>query len=172
MKFKAILAAAALSAGTLLAQPGPMQRGPRGAANLDALTQYLELSEQQVEDLKAARKDFFANEVRPIMEQIREKRQALREEMQRESPNSAIVGQLQVETAELASQIKEKQAGQADQLRSLLTDGQRTKLEQLEQAASLLPAIQQARGLSLIESPQGGPGAGLGRGPVRVSGPE
>jgi Spy/CpxP family protein refolding chaperone len=164
MKFKAILVAAVLSAGTLLAQTGPIKRGPRGEANLDALKQFLELSDQQVEELKAARKDFFANEVRPTMEQIREKRLALREEMQRESPNAAIVGQLQVEIAELGNQIKEKQAGQAEQLRGMLTDTQRTKLAELEQAASLLPAMHQARALSLLEAPEGGPGAGMGPG--------
>jgi Spy/CpxP family protein refolding chaperone len=173
MKFKAIVLAAALSAPALWAQPGPGPRGPRGAANLDALQQVLELSDQQVADLKTARQDLFTNELRPIMDQIHEKRQALREEMQRESPNAAIVGQLQVDIAELAGQIKEKRTAQAGQLRASLTDAQRAKLEELQKAAELLPAIQQARGLSLIDAPEGGfgpgPGfgAGMGMGPMR-----
>ena len=164
MKLKAIILAAALSAPALLAQPGPGPRGPRGEANLDALKQVLELTDQQVTDLKAARQDFFTNEVRPIMEQIREKRQALRNEMQQESPNASIVGQLQVEIAELGTQIKAKHGTQVEQLRSMLTDGQKVKLDELQKAAELLPAIRQARGLSLLDAPDGGFGAGSGHG--------
>jgi Spy/CpxP family protein refolding chaperone len=174
MKFKAILLATLLSA-PLLAQPGPGPHGPHGQANLDALKQVLELSDQQVADLKAARESFFTNELRPIMQQIREKRQALREEMQKESPNAAIVGQFQVETAELAKQIKAKHAAQAEQLRASLTDAQKAKLTQLQQAAELMPAVHQARALSLIDPPEGGfEGRGFGRrmgfGPMRALG--
>jgi len=175
MKFKAILLAAALSV-PLLAQPGPGPRGPRGAANLDALKGVLALTDQQVTDLKAARESFFTNELRPIMEQIREKRQALREEMQKESPNASIVGQLQVETAELGKQIRAKHAAQAEQLRGMLTDAQKAKLAELQEAANLLPAIHQARALSLLDPPEGGLeagprfGRGMGFGPMGAYG--
>jgi Spy/CpxP family protein refolding chaperone len=171
MKLKAIILAAALSAPVLLAQPGPGPRGPRGVANLDALTQVLELTDQQVTDLKAARQDFFANEVRPIMVQIHEKRQTLRDEMQKESPNASIIGQLQVEIAELGNQIKAKHAAQVEQLRSMLTDPQKAKLAELQQAAELIPAIHQAQALSLLDAPQGGFGAGPGFGPGMGFGP-
>ncbi len=169
MNIKAILLAATLSAPMLLAQPGPGPRGPR-MANLDAVTQYLGLTDQQVTDLQTARKDFFTNELRPIMEQIHEKQQTLREEMQRDAPNAAIVGQLQVDIAALRDQIKAKHGAQVEQLRSTLTDEQKTKLDALQQAAELLPAIQEARGLSLLAAPAGGmgPGAGgMGFGPMR-----
>lgn len=165
MKFKTIALAAALSASTLLAQPGP-GRGPRGEANLDALKQVLELTDQQITDLKSARQTFAENELRPIMQQSREKRQALREEMQQESPNASIVGQLQVEIAELHTQLKAKHAEHAEQLRATLTDAQRVKLDELQAAASMLPAIQQARGLSLLDAPGGGFGMG-----ARMRGP-
>jgi Spy/CpxP family protein refolding chaperone len=168
MNVKAILLAAVLSA-PLLAQPGPGPHGPR-MAKLDAVTQYLELTDQQVTDLKAARQDFFTNELRPIMEQIREKRQALRQEMEQDSPNAAIVGQLQVEIAELGNQIKAKHEAQVDQLKAMLTDAQKAKLDELQKAAELLPAIQQARGLSLLEGSEGGFGGGpggMGFGPMR-----
>lgn len=177
MKLKTILVTAALSASALLAQPGP-GRGPRGEANLDALKQVLELTDAQVADLKTARQTFAENELRPIMEQIREKRQALRAEMQQESPNATIVGQLQVEIAELRNQLKAKQAGQAEQLRANLTDAQKAKLAELQAAANLLPAIHQARALSLLDAPEGGFGMGMAmRGPRgfrggRGSGPQ
>jgi Spy/CpxP family protein refolding chaperone len=170
MKLKAIILAAALSAPALLAQPGPGARWPR-LANLDALKQVLELTDQQVTDLKAARQDFFTNELRPIMEQIREKRQTLREEMQKEPPNASIVGQLQVEIAELGNQIKAKHAAQVEQLRGMLTDAQKAKLDELQKAAELIPAIQQARALSLLEAPEGGFGGGPGFGPGMGFGP-
>jgi Spy/CpxP family protein refolding chaperone len=159
MKIRTLLVTAALSASTLLAQPGP-GRGPRGEANLDSLKQVLELTDQQVTDLKAARQTFFENELRPIMEQVREKRQALREEIRQDSPNASIVGQLQVEIAELGNQAKAKRAEHAEQLRATLTDAQRVKLDELQAAANLLPAIQQARGLSLLDSPERGFGMG------------
>jgi Spy/CpxP family protein refolding chaperone len=88
MKFTTIALAAALSASTLLAQPGP-GRGPRGEANVDALKQVLELTDQQVTDLKAARKTFAESELRPIMQQSHEKREALRAEMQQGWRNRA-----------------------------------------------------------------------------------
>lgn len=170
MNIKAILLAAVLSAPVLLAQPGPGPRGPR-MANLDAVTQYLGLTDQQVTDLKAARQNFFTNELRPIMEQIHEKRQALREEMQKEPPNAAIVGQLQVDIAALGNQVKAKHDTQVEQLRAMLTDAQKAKLDELQKAAELLPTIQQARGLSLLEAPEGGfgagPGGGMGFAPMR-----
>jgi Spy/CpxP family protein refolding chaperone len=174
MKLKAIFVVAALAAPALLAQPGPGARGMRGPVNLDAVQQVLELTDQQVADLKTARQDFFTTELRPILEQIREKRQTLRDEMQRESPNASIVGQLQVEIAQLGNQIKAKHAAQAEQLKSMLTDAQKVKLGELQKAAELLPAIQQARGLSLLDAPEGGFGAGrgfgggMGFGPMRA----
>jgi hypothetical protein len=138
--------------------------------NLDALQQYLELTDQQVTDLKTARETFFTNEVRPLMEQVREKREALRTEMQREAPNAAIVGQLQVDMVNLRNQLKAKHEAQVGQLRAMLTDAQRTKLEALQKAADLMPAIHQARGLSLLTGPEGGPGEGPGFGPMRAFG--
>lgn len=176
MNFKAILLAALLSTPALLAQPGPGPHGPRGMANLDALKQVLGLTDQQVTDLKTARESFFTNELRPILEQVREKRQALREEMQRESPSASIVGQLQVEIAELGKQVKAKHAAQVEQLKGMLTDPQKAKLAELQQAAALLPAIHQARALSLLDAPEGefggGPGfgRGMGFGPMRAFG--
>lgn len=164
MKFKAMLLAGALSATTLLAQPGPGPRGPRGQANLDALKEVLELTDQQIEDLKTARQSFAQDELHPIMLQIREKRQALRAEMQQSSPNASIVGQLQVEIAELGNQVKAKHAEQSEQLRAMLTDSQRIKLDELQAAAKLLPAIQQARRLMLFDPPEDGYGMGPGMG--------
>jgi Spy/CpxP family protein refolding chaperone len=164
MKIKTILLATVLSAGSLLAQPGPPHgdgmRGP--GANLDALKSVLELTDQQVTDLKAAQKTFFTDQVKPIMEQIREKREALRTEMQKESPNSSVVGQLQVEVADLAKQIQAKREAQAAQTRASLTDAQKAKLTQLEEAAKLLPAVHEAQALGLVSPPEGGPGFGFG----------
>ncbi len=160
MKFRTILLTAALSATTLLAQPGP--RGPRADANLDALKGVLELTDQQVTDLQAARQTFFETELQPLMQQVREKRQALREEMQQASPNASIIGQLQVEIAALHNQVKAKHDELAAQLRATLTDAQRAKLDELQAAASLLPAIQEARHLNLLDAPEDGFGMGMG----------
>ena len=88
-----LIAVSVLCATTLVAQgPGALERGEghrgrgmRGPGmHSEALNSYLNLTEQQVAELKTARQT-SREESRPIMQALREKGQALREEMRMES---------------------------------------------------------------------------------------
>lgn len=157
---KTILATFALS-GLLLAQgPGPGPR-PGGQPPVpDALKTFLELTDAQVQQLVELRRS-LPDTVKPFAEQIREKTQALREEMQKTNPDPAVVGKLMVETKAIREQIRAEREKLNDQAKALLTDAQKAKLAQLEAAQKLAPAIRQAIGFGLIDGPAG---AGAGRG--------
>ncbi|MCL4794336.1 MAG: periplasmic heavy metal sensor [Bryobacteraceae bacterium] len=175
---KTILATFALS-GLLLAQ-GPGQ-GPRAGGQPpapDALKTFLELTDAQVQQLVELRRS-LPDTVKPFAEQIREKNQALREEMQKTNPDPAVVGKLMVEMKAIREQIHAEHAKLNDQAKALLTDAQKAKLAELEAAQKLAPAIRQAVGFGLIDGLTGagrrGPGAGMmapgGFGPGEGAGP-
>ena len=176
MRIATLIVTAALAVSTLAAQPGPRAHGDRERGpQLDEIKSDLGLSEEQVQQFQTLRKSFHES-VRAIMEDTRAKRQQLREEMARESPNPGIVGDLTVQLQQARKQMGEKRKEFGDQARNLLTEEQKTKLAALETARALLPAIRQAQGLQLLdgEGPEGpgfgvgpgfGPGAGFGPGP-------
>ncbi len=164
MKKTIVLLAFVLSVGTVLAQQGPPPGGHGwGAPNLDALKTFLQLSDQQVQSIKALQTS-FRDTVKPIHQQIMTKEQELHQEMAKTSPDSAVVAQLMVDVKNLRSQIKTTRAGQQPQLLALLNDGQKSSLASLQQALSLQQAAHQAAGLGLIDAPEGafpgGPGFG------------
>jgi len=164
MKKTTVFLALVLSIGTALAQQGPPPGGPGwGAARLDALKTFLQLSDSQVQSITALRTSLRAT-VKPIREQIMTKEQELKQEMAKASPDSAIVAQLMVDVKNLRSQIKTARSGQQPQLLALLTDAQKSSLANLQQALSLQQAAHQAAALGLIDAPQGegfgGPGFG------------
>jgi len=174
MRLTTLVMTAALAVSTLAAQPGPRgerQRGPQ----VGQIKSYLGLSEEQIQQFQTLRQS-FRESVRTIMEDTRAKRQQLREEMARESPSSAIVGDLTVQLRQARKQVGEKHKEFGEQARNLLTAEQKTKLAALEEAKALLPAIRQAQGLQLLEGndPEGpgfGMGPGMGFGPEFGTGP-
>lgn len=171
MRLTTLLMTGALAVSTLAAQPGPRgerQRGPQ----VDQIKSYLGLSEEQIQQFQTLRQS-FRESVRTIMEDTRAKRQQLREEMARESPSPAIVGDLTVQLRQAHKQVGEKHKEFGEQARNLLTGEQKTKLAALEEAAALVPAIRQAQGLQLLEGEPDGPGfgPGLGMGPGFGMGP-
>jgi peptidoglycan hydrolase CwlO-like protein len=150
-----------LSVGTLVAEqgpppPGPGSRGPR----LDALKSYLQLSDKQVQDLTSLLSSFRST-VKPIHEQIMTKRQTLKQEMAKASPDSTVVAQLLVDIKNLENQIKTQRDGLRPQLMALLSDSQKNLLNTLQQALSLQQAAHEAAALAMIEGPQeNAPGPG------------
>lgn len=153
--------AAALLAGALFAQRG--FRGPGRNGTPDALKSYLELSDQQVQDLQNVEKS-FRDAARPTMEQIRDKMQTLRETRR----SGGDVTQLQSDLTTLQEQVKKLRDQYRDQSLAVLTETQKTKLTDLENALKLMPAAQEALGLNLLEAPEGmgfpgGPGRGMMR---------
>lgn len=168
---KRILLTTVLLAGTLMAQGpgfGPGPRAPRadapGVARVpDALKTYLNLTDDQVQKLVDARKS-VAEANKPIFEQIREKSQALREEMQKDTPDAAKVGQLMVDIKALRTKLRDGRGDVNSAALAVLTDAQKALLPALDQALKLGPAARQAAALGLVAAPEPPEGAGLGAG--------
>ena len=154
-----------LGLGTLLAQDGPPPMGPHEGPRLDELKSYLQLSEKQVQDIKALQSS-FRDTVKPIRDQIMSKEKELRQEMGKASPDSSVVAQLMVDVKNFRTQIKAKRDELRPQLLALLTDAQKSLLANLQQALTLQRPAHEAAGLGLIDAPQndfhGGPGFGRG----------
>ena len=155
-----------LSTGTLLAQQGPPAMGPRsGTPRLDALKSFLQLSDQQVQNLTALLTS-FRDAVKPIHEQIMTKQKELKQELDKASPDPSVVAQLMVDVKNLRNQIKTKRDELRPQLVAILSDSQKSALATLQQALSLQHAAHQAVESSLIEAPENNPSDawGFGRG--------
>ncbi|HEY3443303.1 MAG TPA: Spy/CpxP family protein refolding chaperone [Paludibaculum sp.] len=180
MKNRLILTLA-LAAGTLLAQgpggPGMgrgMMGGPggpfaggmqgRGAAlgNADALKTALGLTDAQVQQLRDLRTQ-QAEAAKPVMEQIRTKRQALAEAMKATSPDSVLIGQLMVDIRKLTDSLKSARADREAKALAILTPEQKTKLTALQEAQKLIPAVGQATALGLLAPPADTAAPGMGR---------
>ena len=82
---------AALLCGTMLAQVPPFEGGERrGRPRGEQLKNFLELTDEQVDELQALRRS-SRELLMPILQDMREKGAALREAMQQEAPDSALV---------------------------------------------------------------------------------
>jgi protein CpxP len=152
--------------------PGMFAAGAGPAASLDALKTYLALTDAQITQLKDLRKNNFDTNVKPVMDQIHTKQQALRALLQTSNPDSAAVGQLTVEIKALHEQIRSLRANLDKQAAALLTPDQQAKLADLQKAAALLPAIHQAMAVGLIAPPDppAGGAAGMGMRTNRAAG--
>jgi Spy/CpxP family protein refolding chaperone len=156
--------ASAMFAVTLFAQaPEGGREGRHGGRNLDALVEFLNLTEDQVaaihENNKAMRQ-----EARAIMQAARDGRSGVRDELNQENPNPTIVGQAMVDAKETREAIKAKREEYRASALEILDDDQRAKLAALQEAMALAPTARQAVGANLLEGPEGafGPG-GKGR---------
>ena len=154
MKKIVALLAFVLSVGTLLAQASPSSSGSRwGAPHLDALKSFLQLSDQQVQDLTALQGS-FRDSVKPIHQQIMTDQKQLKQEMSKASPDSGVVTQLLTDIKILRNQIKTKRDGLQPQMLALLSDAQKSQLTNLQQTLSLQQAAHQATAFGLVEAPQ------------------
>lgn len=154
MNWKRVAIAGLVAGGLLVAQPGGRgPRGPRGPRpDTAALKEALNLSDAQVQQIRDMTRQQMEG-LKPLGDEMRDKSQALREEMKKDSPDQAKVGQLTVDLKTLRDQLKSKRTTRADGISALLTPEQRTKLKSLEEAARLAPAARQAAALGLIEPP-------------------
>jgi Spy/CpxP family protein refolding chaperone len=152
---------ALLLAAMVAAQPfGP---GP-GAGGTEALKSALNLTDDQITKLRDLRKAEF-EALKPLLEQWRTNRQALRDKVQA-GGDAAEIGKLVLAGEALRKQIQETQDSYHKQALAILTPTQQSALSKLEEAAKLLPAIGQARALNLLTGPagfgRGGRGFGIG----------
>ncbi|MBL8173871.1 MAG: periplasmic heavy metal sensor [Bryobacterales bacterium] len=162
---KSILIFAA--AVTLAAQnpPRPPHRpGPPPA--LDAIQEYLALSDAQAAQLKQTmRRRAEANRGR--LEEMNAKRRQVDEMLRQGTSDAAAVGRLLLEVETHRKQLRGADEGFLREAGAVLDESQRAKLQALEEAAKLLPAVQEARALGLLT---GGAGPN-GVMPMRRPGP-
>lgn len=146
----------------LMSQTAPERPGP---PPMDAVKAVLGLTDEQVTQLRDLRRQEF-EALRPISQQLREKRRALGEALRSDSSDTTQIAQLLVDMKALREQIRQSNQSFHDKAVALLTPDQAQKLESLEAARNLAPAIRQATGLNLLLPPERPEGAGLGPGPA------
>ena len=161
---------AALLCATMLTEVPPLEAeegrgGPRG----EQLKNFLELTDEQIDQLTDLRRS-SRESLMPTLQEMRQKRGELRDAMEQEAPDSALLGELSVALKALREQIKAQRDEQREQAVALLTPGQIESLESLRQAMELGPAAHQAVRMNLLEGPDrpfgrmGRRMAGFGRG--------
>jgi Spy/CpxP family protein refolding chaperone len=181
MKTRLMLVAA--FAAVTFAQPGPLPgRGPGGPGpnveqprTSDALKTALSLTDAQVTSLTTLQQQKHS-QLQTIRQQIAEKQQAIHTALQNDNPDANAIAALLVQSAALQKQAKSIGSGYQSQALAILTDAQKTKLKDLENAQSLQRAVREAEGMDLLTRPEGegpgfGPGpGGMGPGGMRGSG--
>ena len=166
MKFLTAFLTAILLSAPALAQGQRPERlsGPR-ASRGEALQAHLQLNEQQKEALGANRQA-LRKATRSLAEQIREKRNQIREQMRAETPDASAIGKLNVEMRELTDQVKAAREASRAEAVALLDEKQQAALAELERALALQQVARQAVGANLLAAPEGGfVRRGFGRSP-------
>ena len=120
-------------------------------ANYQALKQALALTDaqtQQLQDLQKNRQEA----AQAVYQKISDKQRQLNEALASPTPNPAAIGQLEIDMANLRKQIG---AGPSvrDEALAILTDAQKEKLKDLQNAMQLQRAANEAIGLGLISAP-------------------
>jgi Spy/CpxP family protein refolding chaperone len=160
MRFAGLLLSGILFAGTVFAQQGPRQRIANGGAlQLQALKNYLNLSDAQISDIRTVR-DSMRDAHRPLVQELAAKTRALRDENQKAAPDPNVVAQLKERISDLRDQIQTQREGFQEQMRGFLNQDQLASLERLEEVVRLFPVARAAVAFDLIGSPDG---AGAGR---------
>ena len=89
----------------------------------------LDLTDDQKAQMKQIRETSFQN-LRPVMEQIRTKRQEIRQASQDGNVNEALITQKLTEIAPLEAKLQAERARVHQQMLSVLTSDQKAKLDQ------------------------------------------
>ena len=153
-RFVAIIASAAFAI-TLFAQaPEGGREGRRGARNLDALVEYLDLTEDQVTAIRENNKA-MREEVRTIMQSARDGRSGVRDELDQDNPNPTIVGQALVDAQQTREAVKAKREEFRANAFAILNGDQQVALAALQEAMALAPTARQAVGANLLDAPEG-----------------
>lgn len=154
------------------------QSGPPQPPTADVQA-FLSLTDAQVQSLQQLRQTQRTT-VQPLMQQLMTKQQSLQNQLA-SGASAATLGTLLQDIEALQKQIQQAQTTYQAQALNLLTADQKTKLQALQDAAKLQPAIREATSLGLMSPPAGqggrgggrgfGAGGGAGFGPARGGGP-
>jgi len=171
---KRILIALCAFAAILGAQapPDDAAPGPRRAVQVQVLKDVLGLSDAQIQQLVELRRT-TAEANQSIRGQMRTQQQALQELREAGNPDPTAVGQIVAEMERLREEIRASQEKAHEQAVNLMNNwGLGGKLEELQAAAELVPAIGPAQQLGLLAPPEGrGIRARAGAGAARVMAP-
>ncbi len=124
----------ALFATTLAAQPprrGDQQRSE--GRGFGRLVEFLELTEDQQAQWQQIHEDHRAATM-DLRDQMQANREALRAELETESPDPTTVGQLTLDGRDLARTVKQSREDLNDQLSGTLTEDQRIRWEAFKEA--------------------------------------
>ncbi len=154
---------------TVLAAQDASKPATNTAAGPAALQAYLNLSDAQLSQLRQLRADHH-NTVAPIRTQLAPLQKQLRDQIA-SGADAATIAQTAAKIEPLRKQLTDANDNYKKQALAVLNPDQTTKLNALEEAMKLAPAIRQAVGMGLISGPAGftqgfrGPGmAGMMRG--------
>jgi Spy/CpxP family protein refolding chaperone len=174
MKLIAVLATlgVALAQGPGFGGPGGpgrgmMMGGPRAAQQQPSFTELksaLGLTDANIQAIQQAQQSVMTN-VQTLMTSIQTKEQSLHDLLDKGTTDAAAVGKLMLDIALLQKQVKTAHDSASTAAVNLLSADQKTKLAALQNAANLMPAIQQAGALGLLQPPSsttGGMGPGMG----------
>lgn len=143
--------------------------GTKGTPPTASIVAYLTLTDTQLASFAAIREN-TRTAAQPILEQIRTKRDALREA--RQAGNTSLVTSLRAEIAELDAQVEKLHDDAQVQMAGSLNADQKSKLATLTAAAQLFDEVRGAAGLGLLTPPDGvGREGGFGRGKGFRGGP-
>ncbi|GAB4253186.1 MAG: hypothetical protein Kow00109_28830 [Acidobacteriota bacterium] len=125
------------------------------------LARYLELTDEQVEQIQAILEQ-TRSDVEPLRMQIRELRRQIREALESGAPDPAQVGSWVIEIHNLRLQIRDLHESARQAVYQVLTAEQVEKLESLKEAAELMPVLRAVRMLPWFrplppEEGEGGP---------------
>ncbi len=121
--------ALALVAGTLLAV-GAAAQGRRGPGRIGGVLRHLDLTGEQREAIRGAVRR-HRESGQPLRQQLGAARRALRDEVRSGGADEAAIRALAAEVAPLAADAAVRRAALHAEIRDLLTDEQRTQLDEL-----------------------------------------
>ncbi|MBI1955034.1 MAG: Spy/CpxP family protein refolding chaperone, partial [Acidobacteria bacterium] len=137
------------------------QEPPKPPAPGDAVKKILDLTDQQVQQLKDLRQS-NGEKVRGLMTQMRDLEKQRRDLLQSSNPDPAQVGALVLQLRSLQQQVQAAQKSYHDAALGVLTETQKQKVTQIQEALKLVRQAGPLAAFGLLEGP--GPGAG-GPGP-------
>ncbi len=147
----------------LFAQGPQAPQQPQGPPPIAEVKAFLQLSDPQIQQLRDLIGS-MADTNRTRNQEIAHKQQQLNDMLQQGSTDANALGRLLIDIQTLRKQAGSTAENFRIQAVALLADAQKTRLKQLEDAAKLAPAIQQAIFLNLLappaQPPQGPPAPG------------
>ena len=156
MRLHALLPLALLGIGFAQGPIGPDRPadfgrppGPPPQRGIQALQQYLGLTDDQTQQIEKARVAGRDTE-RGLAERLRAKDAELRALLESGTADAGVVGKMALEVDALRSQMKQLADAAHQNVLGILSSEQAAKLQTLEEAAKLRPEIEGAAGLGLL----------------------